>query len=100
MFVDGDAAIGSDRSIVGPQHLAVFDRSAGDMIFAASNRPLHAMVLIGEPIDEPMERYGPFVMNTTDELHQAIDDFSAGLMGTIPAAGGTTHMHQPKETNS
>jgi len=83
--VDGDAAIGSDQSIVEPQHLAVFDRSAGDMVITATDRPLLAMVLIGEPINEPMERHGPFVMNTTAELQEAIEDFNAGLMGKIPA---------------
>ena len=37
------------------------------------------------PIREQVARYGPFVMNTREEIVQAIADFNAGKMGTIPA---------------
>ena len=37
------------------------------------------------PIGEPIAHYGPFVMNTREEILQAVDDFNAGRMGTIPA---------------
>ncbi len=39
------------------------------------------------PIREPIAHYGPFVMNTREEILQAVDDFNAGRMGTIPAVG-------------
>jgi hypothetical protein len=37
------------------------------------------------PIDEPVIQYGPFVMNTRAEILQAIEDYNAGRLGTIPA---------------
>ncbi|PJJ61230.1 pirin family protein [Hymenobacter chitinivorans] len=42
------------------------------------------LVLAGEPIEEPLATYGPFVMNTNQELMQAIADFESGGMGTFP----------------
>ena len=46
---------------------------------------LEVLLLGGFPIREPIVHYGPFVMNTRDEIIQAVDDFNAGRMGTIPA---------------
>ena len=43
------------------------------------------MILLGgEPINEPMMHYGPFVMNTREELVTALEDYQAGRLGTIP----------------
>ena len=43
------------------------------------------LILSGEPIDEPLVGYGPFVMNSQDEIRQAIDDFNSGRFGGMPA---------------
>ena len=50
-------------------------------------RPLEILLLGGEPLREPVAQYGPFVMNHRHELIQAIDDFNAGRLGTVPADG-------------
>lgn len=64
---------------------AVFGEG-GDAIAIANahdEQPLEALFLCAEPTREPMARYGPFVMNTTDEIKAAFDDFRAGRFGTI-----------------
>src|SRR6266542_4283980 len=47
---------------------------------------LEVLLLGGRPINEPIAAYGPFVMNTQDEIRDAIRDYHAVRMGTIPAA--------------
>ena len=45
---------------------------------------LEVLLLGGQPINEPMVHYGPFVMNTREELQQALEDYHAGRLGVIP----------------
>jgi hypothetical protein len=46
------------------------------------------LILGGRPIGEPVVQYGPFVMNTHDEIVTAIEDFQAGRMGVVPSLIG------------
>ncbi len=43
------------------------------------------LILGGRRIGEPVYAYGPFVMNTRDEIVRAFEDFEAGKLGTVPA---------------
>jgi len=45
--------------------------------------PLDFLLIAGVPLKEPVARYGPFVMNTKEEINQAIDDYRNGRMGKI-----------------
>jgi quercetin 2,3-dioxygenase len=59
----------------------VIDGAAADRSGQGS---LEALVLGGLPIREQVAWYGPFVMNTSDEIHQAVEDYQSGRMGVIP----------------
>jgi redox-sensitive bicupin YhaK (pirin superfamily) len=63
---------------------AVFDGD-GDAIGLENTgtEPLDALLLCARPIAEPMVRYGPFVMNSVEEIHAAFDDYRAGRFGAI-----------------
>ena len=50
---------------------------------------LEVLLLGGLPIREPIAHYGPFLMNTREQVLEAIEDFNAGRMGTVPAIVGT-----------
>ncbi len=66
---------GSDAAQEG--QLVHFDRAGSDVAIEA-NSDATVLWLSGEPIDEPIVGYGPFVMNSRDEIIQAIDDFNSG----------------------
>jgi hypothetical protein len=56
---------------------------AGVQIKNGGTKVLELLLLAGVPLNEPVVRYGPFVMNTEDEIHQAIKDYQSGKMGEI-----------------
>jgi redox-sensitive bicupin YhaK (pirin superfamily) len=62
--------------------LARLDRN-GERITMVAAIDTMLLVLAGEPIEEPIARYGPFVMNTKAELVQAVNDYQAGKMGHL-----------------
>ncbi|HDS1581951.1 TPA: pirin family protein [Stenotrophomonas maltophilia] len=67
---------------VGEAQLLTFDRS-GEDVFVDADSDATLLLLSGEPIDEPVVGYGPFVMNRQDEIAQAVNDFNSGRFGQI-----------------
>jgi hypothetical protein len=55
----------------------------GSHVTVEAQEDSRLLVMAGEPIEEPIARYGPFVMNTKDELIQAMQDYQAGKMGHL-----------------
>jgi len=55
----------------------------GDTVVVAAEVPAGFMFLAGEPIREPIAHYGPFVMNTAEEIEQAVRDYQQGRMGRL-----------------
>jgi hypothetical protein len=86
----GQGYAGVDRRPVSDHQLAVF--GGGDIVVVraadqqtADATALEVLVLGGLPIREPIVHYGPFVMNTRQEITDAIEDYQQGRLGTIPA---------------
>jgi redox-sensitive bicupin YhaK (pirin superfamily) len=86
----GNGTVGAQRRPVRTGQLVVFG-PGGSLTFGADPRQqgpgqdFDILLLGGEPIREPVAAYGPFVMNTRDELVRAFEDYQAGRLGSIPA---------------
>jgi len=57
----------------------------GSGVTIEANNEAKVLLLAGQPIDEPVFGYGPFVMTSREEIAQAIDDFNSGKFGRVPA---------------
>jgi redox-sensitive bicupin YhaK (pirin superfamily) len=85
----GEGTAGAEQAPIREGQLAVFGPGASLSLASNERQPLASpnldvLVLGGRPLNEPVVAYGPFVMNTRDEIVQAIDDYRAGRMGSIP----------------
>jgi quercetin 2,3-dioxygenase len=80
LMVEGSANI--NGSAVETDHFVLF-KNDGESIEITAQEDAVMLVLSGEPINEPIAQYGPFVMNTWQELEQAIEDVNAGKFGVL-----------------
>ena len=67
-------------SAVPTQRMAILNNAAGSdgVVLRAGTAPTRALLIAGQPLNEPISQYGPFVMNTKEEIFQAVEDFQAG----------------------
>ncbi|MDZ7829512.1 MAG: pirin family protein [Halofilum sp. (in: g-proteobacteria)] len=81
VVLEGTLNVNDDQVARGGQ--AVRLERAGTEVLVESNNASRLLLLEGEPIDEPVVGYGPFVMNTQAEIRRALDDFRAGRFGRL-----------------
>lgn len=83
----GNGFLGPEKKAAKMGQVAVLSNE-GDafQINASEDSALHAFVIAGQAINEPIARYGPFVMNTFDEIEQAFSDYRSGKLGEIKGA--------------
>lgn len=82
---DGVASIGA-RELRRGDYAIFADDGEAIALTNAGAAPVEALLLCARPINEPMVRYGPFVMNSVEELQSAFEDFRAGRFGEIAPA--------------
>jgi len=84
--VDGEGLFGQERERAADGQMVLFAHDGGEVRIenpAGAKRKLEVLVIGGVPLNEPIARYGPFVMNTTQEIQQAFEDYRLGRMGVI-----------------
>jgi redox-sensitive bicupin YhaK (pirin superfamily) len=78
----GDVLINGTDTLSGEALIAPLSEE-GDAVTLEAKADTQLLILSGEPIAEPVASYGPFVMNTREELAQAMEDYRAGRMGHL-----------------
>jgi redox-sensitive bicupin YhaK (pirin superfamily) len=78
--VDGDLTV---SGISATRSDAVFLNDDGDSVTLASLGGARVLLIGGQPLREPVARYGPFVMNSREEIYQAVEDYQQGRFGEI-----------------
>ncbi len=84
--ISGEGTFGNDEKYAKRGNVIIFNSDGENIKIKSSkdaNEPLQFLFIAGVPLNEPIARYGPFVMNTKQEIYQAIEDYRNGKLGVI-----------------
>ena len=81
LVIDGEVKV-NNQEIVPTDHLLLFTNEGEDFSIEATKNSV-VLILSGEPLNEPIASYGPFVMNTQEQIREAFEDFNNGKFGTL-----------------
>lgn len=75
-LIEGELTIGNQEKSISQGQLAVLEK--GEAIMVSANEASRFLLVAAQPLNEPVERAGPFVMNTKAEIQQAFNDYQSG----------------------
>lgn len=81
LIIEGEVKI-NNSEIAPENHFILFGHNGDDLVIEATEKSI-VLLLSGEPINEPIASYGPFVMNTEAEIKEAFDDYYNGKFGYL-----------------
>lgn len=84
--MEGSGRFGKDGTPGGSRHVLWLESAAEGVdseIVLRADEPLRALIVAGRPLREPVVAYGPFVMNTQEQIAQAYEDYRAGKFGKV-----------------
>ncbi|RPI83030.1 MAG: pirin family protein [Nitrosopumilales archaeon] len=84
--IGGEGLFGKDKTAVGEKNLIVFENDGEIISIRESDNaksPLDVLLIAGMPLNEPIVQYGPFVMNTREEIDKTLEDYRNGRIGKI-----------------
>jgi redox-sensitive bicupin YhaK (pirin superfamily) len=85
-IVEGEGLFGIERERASDGQMVLFTQDGDEVRIenaVDAKATLNVLLIAGVPLNESVARYGPFVMNTQEEIYQAIEDYRQGRMGTI-----------------
>ena len=85
-IINGKGLFGKDETAVGGKNLIVFENDGEIISIRESDdakSPLDVLLIAGMPLNEPIVQYGPFVMNTREEIDKTLEDYRTGRIGRI-----------------
>lgn len=85
-IIAGEGQFGEEHQVGIASQMVLFESNVTEIVItnpASSTQPLNLLLIGGKPLGEKVTRYGPFVMNSESEIHQAIADYRTGKFGNI-----------------